>query len=364
MTTEDVWSAVADLAEAWTQTPRVQALNAIAVTGAPTVSAIARALQELDAGGATITYRPLAIATELQYGLAAQPHVAKDVSREDLSDFMSLAEQVEVAHIATVAWIRSRLPGYPMINAPQLVRDSSWTTEQWTHRYPWRRADRGAGLQYQSRVDAIGALLGSAEDFRLADLTTILSNTLKQTREWLAFGAAGALLTPSDKEQLKAACVDLRSLLVPEVIDRHEPNLAVPRAQYREYQTREVVDAMAGRAGEYARALWAINEVVDLVAVDVLAQLTRFGRPVAVEPFSVAFDEAGENRITADLIDDMRTMFIKPGRLVHLVNPLTPDVIRVESASFSMNDGTARIRIRGRTLADSGLLSTRITLGG
>jgi hypothetical protein len=78
----------------------------------------------------------------------------------------------------------------------------------------------------------------------------------------------------------------------------------------------------------------------------------------------VAFDEAGENWITADLIDEMRTIFIKPGRLIHILNLLTPDLIRVEGANFSMDDGAATILISGQILVDSGQLATRTTLRG
>ncbi len=171
-------------------------------------------------------------------------------------------------------------------------------------------------------------------------------------------------MTSSDLDHLKAACAELRGLLAADVIDRHEPNLAMRRAQYREHYTRQVVETMTGAAGAYARALGAVNDVIDLVTVDVLAQLIRFGRPVPIVPTSLDLDEAGENWITADLTEEMRTIFIKPGRLVQLVNPLTPDLIRVHGTSFSRNDLTARVRIRGRVLPDSGPLLSRRYLDG
>jgi hypothetical protein len=358
MTTEAVWSAVADLAEAWAQTPLIQELNTMTLTGTRSKSGIAKLLQELDAGGAQICGHPLALATQVRYGLSVQPYAAKDVRAEELGVFRGLSQRVEVVHFSTVAWMRSRLPGYPMLTSPQLVRESAWTTEAWTHRYPWRRADLAAGLQYQDQLET-ASLLGSLEGVRFAPLTTALSSALKETPEWLVFGAARAGLTSSDLDQLKAACAELRGLLAADTIDRYEPNLAVRRAQYREHHTRHVVESMTGPAGAYARALGAVNDIIDLVTVDVLAQLTRFGRPVSVVPTSLALDEAGENWITADLTDEMHTVFIRPGRLVQLANPLTPDLIRVESTSFTMNDVTTRIRIRGRVLPNSRSLLTR-----
>ena len=361
MSTEAVWSAVADLAEAWVSTPALQALNATAATSRPATSSVAEVLQELDAGGGMVSGQPLALWTGVRFGLSVQDYLAPRTETAEFREFLVLAQRVQVAHETTVAWVRSRLPGYPMLTAPQLARDSAWTTNEWTYRYPWRRADLGAGFQLQARPSTIDQVLGSPSG-QASRLTTVLAGALELTPTWESFETNRAALTPADKAQLKTARVDLQSLLTPAAIDRHEPRLALPRCQYREHHTQQAVEAITGRAGNYARSLTAISDLIDLTTVDVLAQLTRFGRPVTLTPAVLELDEAGHGWITADLEDDRDTVFLKPGRLVLLNNSLTPDLVRIEETSFSMQDGNTRVRLRGPMIPGSGSLAIRSTL--
>jgi hypothetical protein len=79
-------------------------------------------------------------------------------------DWLTDAGRVEVAHRESIAWIRSRLPRYPGLLAPQLARDSPLTTPEFTWRLAWSRADLSSGLQFQAIPGRAGALLDATPE--------------------------------------------------------------------------------------------------------------------------------------------------------------------------------------------------------
>lgn len=358
MSTEAVWSAVVALADAWADSPAVAALSAAAPANKMSRSPVTDLLQELNAGGAPITSRPLALWTGVQFGLLAQDHLAERANNSLFREFLDMARQVELAHRATVAWIRAKIPGYPMLNAPQFARDSAWTTEQWTHRYQWLRSDFAAGLQFQTQLETIDPILGSPAG-SVGRLTTKLASALSQTSVWKEFATKQAALTATDRAVLSAARGDLRLLLVPEVIDRYEPKLAMRRYEYREYHTKKAVDALSGFAGEYARSLTAVSDLIDLSVVDVFAQFVRFGRPVKITPGTVQFEGQGDDvRISVDIDDNSDAIFLNPGRIISFDHPLTSDLVRLDSVGVSVQDDNhARVRLGGSVIPASGFLA-------
>jgi hypothetical protein len=123
------------------------------------------------------------------------------------------------------------------------------------------------------------------------------------------------------------------------------------RRDFREHHTRTVVSSLTGTAGAYAQAFTKLNDLVDLVAVDIFAQLVRFGRAAVVEPKTLDFDGSTPDRITADVAaDDVPMVYLRPGRLVRFDHPLVDDLVRVESTGISETDGRIRMRLTGRVL--------------
>jgi cell fate (sporulation/competence/biofilm development) regulator YlbF (YheA/YmcA/DUF963 family) len=358
MTTPEIWSAAKNLADCFKATPKVVELNELApadITKA-TGHRLAKLLNEIDAGGGGVTRHPLQLFTQIRFGLSLPGNSLDGIDQNEFEYFVRLAEQVEVAHRALVAWLRSRLPGYPLILTPHLVRDTIYTTEDYTYKYPWLRADLAAGLQFHPRPVLVADLL-SAPDSRLADAAHELASTLRASDEWKKYAAAQMAVSDVDTAELKRARTELRHLLSPQQLDAYEPRLALRRLAYRDHHTKHVVDSLTGAAREFALAFDAVNDLIDLAAVDVLAQLVRFDEPASLTPETLEFDQDADGYVTVHLRDEGRLLFLRPGRLARIDHALITDAARVDGVGFSMDDDVATLRVTCLLLGQSdGLL--------
>ncbi|SFC96941.1 hypothetical protein SAMN04487968_11722 [Nocardioides terrae] len=358
MTSADIWSAANDLAVAIKATPRILELSELAPASRVDHRPLSRVLNEFDAGGAGITSHPLRLFTQVNFALSAMPDVQIGDS-EQWQRFLSLANRVEAAHHALVAWLRSRLPGYPMILVPQLVREAALTTQEFTYRYPWRPADLAARLQFQPRVVATSELLDAEDPESIRQLTSNLAEALRCSNAWQRYQSAHDALTADDAAQLKAARVELRQLVAPEQLNAYEPRLALPRYNYREHHTREVVESLTGASRDFALAFDAVNGLIDLVAAETLAQLVRFDDVIHLTPGTMEFDDERPDYVTVHTNESEELLFATPGRLIKIAHPLIADVGRVEALGYAFQNDLASVKVTCRLLANSSVLLKR-----
>jgi hypothetical protein len=188
----------------------------------------------------------------------------------------------------------------------------------------------------------------------LAESARAVVSALESTEEWLAFGDAVKALDEPGKADLRAAAAHLANLLSPEAVDAHEPDLMLPRDNYRAHVTANVINSLEGAARSYADAFTAANELIDTSASEVFGQLAMYGDPIMLPvikldlqggvPTKVSFE------ITADYIFNLDC-----GNVAWLNDSLVSDVVRVESLSTSLDaTGEGRIKVDATVLENTG----------
>lgn len=354
VTSVEVWKALAELADLWHRAPVVQQVAKELPSVTPPVDGIPRYVQTLYAGASFVLEQPLAVSDRVRWAERLPGPPEDNPDPEALQVWLEAGDRLRIAHLETVNWVRSRLPGYPMVGAPQLARGTSVTTEEWGYRMPWLPNAFAEGHQQRDAPRPIGQLLGDpAGNLALVHATVNLATALANTDEWQTFCNTRAALTPADREVLKQARAELTALFKPEAIDAYEPRYAMPREQYRRHHTSTVVESLEGLAGKFARAFAAVDRLIDEAAVDTLAQLAMYGRPrrLYVSELDIRGGEAPWLTFNVDDADFPWPTF---GNLFRLDDPLVSDAVAVQGESFSSFDQRARLRIHARVLTGTG----------
>ncbi len=143
-----LWESVHAQAMAWAETGVVREVAAEMPrnvplkqcrTGAKTIAAFLVELRSKYSG-----LRPLMFGTLIPFLLSQDEMPPRSrVEQEDLARWLSATQRLEQAHRVTLAWFRSRLPGYPLIPAPQLGRETAYTTHEYSPRFIWTPDERG-----------------------------------------------------------------------------------------------------------------------------------------------------------------------------------------------------------------------------
>jgi hypothetical protein len=253
------------------------------------------------------------------------------VPANEMSSWLASANRLEQAHRQTVAWFRSRLPGYPLIRSPHLVAGSPLTTLEWTYRLIWTPDERKRGLQFQSAPDVAGmlGLEGSAATESERAAQAVMA-ALERTDEWSTFEEATRSLDTTGKADLLSARNHLAARLAPEAIDAHEPNLAIPRNEYRAHATRVAVENLKGSARAYVDAFSAANELIDTTTSEVFGQLMAYGDPLTISACGLDLLGGRPPRVAFSLAEHY-VVCIGPGSLLRLDDPLVPDILRIDS---------------------------------
>lgn len=324
MSTEEVWNAVSNLADVWVGSPTVQSLIAQLPLLNSAQTGIPEALRNLDAGTSVVCRNPLS--TAMWEALAEiQPMVVLDA---ELRTFLRSVAPIGHFLESTVGWIRSRLPFYPLIPAPQLATLGYRCHEEYGLRLRWRKQMVQAGLQSMACPPG-GSFIGLTErDVQSA--TTSLVLALQNTQEWSAYKELSAQLDGEDRAALLAARRDVDDRLSPAKVDSFEPVRMARRERYRIDQVDEVVQTMTGRARDFADAFGQVDDLIDLVADDVFGQTVAIGAAIAVPQIadlevdgqSVKFTNKSETPVA-------------PGNLVSLPDPLVQDVVLIEDLYFA-----------------------------
>lgn len=332
-----VWTAVRELANAWSETSRVQSMiselpsNAWDRAGhdAATVPSL---LQGLRAGANGLFARPLLLAGTVDY-LLQQPMATMmlgpgpQVDEATLAGWLEHARRVERAHRSTLAWLRSRLPGYPILRVPQLARETHLTTVYYSNSIIWPRQDLPTGRQFDDEPRGVAEALGATPEQSLA-LTyhaRRLAGALRQTLEWGAFAEARSQLVDADLAELQNA--------KRRVIDRLRDDSRIPAGiyesdAYRRNETRGAIAELGSSARSYCDAFDELSNLIEESAGDVFGWLTAYGEPQVVETSRVDLPRPHTAHV---VVGD--PWLHHPADLVRLDDPLLPDVYQVRGAT-------------------------------
>lgn len=351
--TREVWAALDDQAQLWAQTPIAAAVTAQLPKNSSQATGVPGFLQELRAGFGRMMTQPLTLGSAVPLNMnAGMMPVSATPPEQELKQWLDAAKRLETAHRSTIAWFRSRLPGYPLILAPQLIPGTPLTTLEWTSRLIWTPDERSCGLQYQGSPPTVGSLL-DARGLEAADLTEsarAVASALEHTDVWLAFLEMVQTIGSVGKAELRAARGHLAELVAPDAVDAHEPNLALPRGDYRTQVTADVVESLEGPARSYADAFGAANDLIENSASQVFGQLAMYGKPIFLPATKLDLRGGTPTRIDFEL-GDAYVLVVDCGILAWLDDPLISDAVRVESISINLDPtGGSGLKVSARVL--------------
>ena len=274
-----LWTAVRAQAQAWADTEPVHLFaSELPRNGRPGDSGLRDILQEIRAGADSMFAHPFRLPSLLPMAASVVPRNDFSQLRGNHPEWFEAAVRVETAHRATVAWLRARLPGYPMLPAPYLVPNTPFTTLEYTDHMIWTPGERAKGLHKLDPAPDVTQLLGvdGRQAAAIVQSARDVAAALAVSPEWAQLAGATIALDPAGRQALSQARTNLKQRLAPESVDQYEPNLALPRNEYRAASLREEVDALDGSAADYARAFGAANDLIEHAASDVMSQLACY----------------------------------------------------------------------------------------
>lgn len=323
--------------------------NAFHLAGANSPS-VPSLLQGMRAGAGSLFSRPLLLGSVVP-NLIDQPLMAPmmamggpAVPEGVLAEWLANANAVEVAFRTTIGWVRSRLPGYPILRVPQLAEDTHLTTPYYSANIVWPEGERALGYQFLSAPPQVPELLkvSGAGSIALCEAAEELVRAFKLTEEWRTFADAQSALVGDDRAALQAGKKDLRVRLADDV---DVPNLILERDRYLRQQAREVVAVLPDVARHYCEAFDRVNQLIEFAAGDVFGQLVAYGDPKTVSSQRIDLPEPGVVYIVVD-----SPFGHYPGGLIHLDEPLIADALCVEGAVgrfdiLQLNPSTLSLRV-------------------
>lgn len=355
----DMWRAVSDLAIAWAGTPVIRRLAAeLPRNAAQRVNGIPRRLQEMEAGGAGVSHRPLRLTRTVQImsRMPRSPLMHEPPDPQKWNEWLSAAATTEATHKVMIAWLRARMPRYPILPAPQLAPESPLRIDESGYELRWERSEPLPGLQFANPDFRIGQLLHApaSQQQRIADGTRILGTTLESTEEWQLMDSAAASMTAESRAELRMARSTLSDRLSPAEVTRHS-HRAHERWTYRRAVMAEVLASLSGPAAAYAGAFDAANKLLETVAGDTFSQLAVYGPPeTEVRPANIDIlpghrgPQVSFTRAPYD--GNGLRPHLQMGEIVWLDDALVRDCVQIVAVEFSSglySDGEDRERVTG-----------------
>lgn len=361
-TSPDLWRAVWRLADAWSETPLVREFAATLprnqglqnrgdkATGVPAL------LQHLDMR-AGMMMKPLMFGSRVPV-LLDQPLIGPGtpaVDHSEVAAWLTMADRIEAAHRTTLAWLRSRLAGYPILRAPQLAPGTPLTTFEMTIHYIWTKEELSGGLNQMPAPPGVPDLLGADANAsrELDEAARHLVKALEGSSAWIRFHDSRDGLDEVRKVALRGARRELTERLSEEAVDDHEGRLALPRAEYRGHTTAEVIDSLTGSAREYADAFTDVHELLTLVACDVFGELALFGEPWPMPVLNLEMFDPGQP-IVAFEAQGAAGVFLTTGQVLWLSNESVTDAVRIEAMSMKFDVEGVRHHFEASVLLGTG----------
>ena len=280
---------------------------------------------------------------------------APTVDQGEVAAWLTMANRIEAAHRLTLTWLRSGLAGYPILRAPQLAPGTPLTTFEMTNHYIWTKQERSAGLNLMAAPPSVTDLL-CAEAKASSDLDQAardLATAFEGTPAWIRFRNALEALDDDGKANLREARRELIGRLSQEAVNDHEEHLALPRAQYRDHVTTEVIGSLTGSANEYADAFSYVHDLLTLVACDIFGELALFGEPWPVPVMNLEVPGPGQP-IVAFESQGAAGVLITTGQVLWLSNESMTDAVRIETNSMQFDVEGVRDRFVARVLIGTG----------
>jgi hypothetical protein len=341
-----LWATVETLADAWRRT---DVARDYAEVFTDPQHGLGRRLREILSGYGGFEKQRLLLARILR----PVPEYAGFAREPGGTEFLQRGERLGTALLWTVEWWRSRLPSYPMMPAPQLVRNGPLSTQELTFRVPWPEELRRQGLQLTSAPPAVAGLLGAAPQ-PLDEAARAVGTALANCPQVKALEQAQAALTDDGRAALSSTRDRARMALRPGQVDAEAGDLALDRLAYREALVADVVDSLQGDPRRYSDAFSAVDTLIEQAAA-LFSQAVVNGSAPKLGPVFRAERLRGGHGWTEVFVREWVELLAQLGDVVLFDTPALTDAMHVEGmrlSSRSEQGGSATLA--GRLLPDSG----------
>ncbi|MCZ7434762.1 hypothetical protein [Streptomyces sp. WMMC1477] len=308
----------------------------------------------MQAAGADIAGTPMRLTREVHI-FGQVPHLPSGPSLDpnQWNAWLQTAARIESAHRTTIAWLRSRMPGYPQLPAPQLAPGTASTTTEWTRRLTWQPGERAAGLQMKNLPPhATRPLRATSSQVRaLEESARALATALQASQPWQQLSAARQALDEESRKELRQTRARLREGLSDAAINAHEANRVLLRHNYRCTVLDEEIEKLTGPARQFANAFDAADQLVELAASDVFGQLALYGSPLLLQNVTdIDLEPGTPQNIHFSVHNDY---WLNTGELIQIDDPLAADTCRLIATTVSFgpdSDAAPATRLTAQTL--------------
>jgi hypothetical protein len=338
-----LWAAVEGLADVWRGTEVV--LGYAEVLTKPT-QGLGSALAMILAGVGEFEAQPLLLAHLLQ----VTPDYQRFSQQPSADEFLQRGSRLGQAFLETVEWWRSRLPGYPNLTVPQLVRGGPLSSDEVTFRVPWPRGLREQGLQFMPAPPSAAGLLGAPAQ-AADEAARAIGSALVGCSEVRALQQAQEDLTNDDRAALTSARGRARTALDPAELDARAGELLLDRLAYREAVVADAVESLDGNARGYSEAFAAVDRLLEQAAA-LLSQAVVYGPVRRLGPVLRAERMRGGNGWTEIIVPEPWP----PVRLAEIAlfnSPALANAMLVEGMTIQLGRTSGVATVRGRLLPDS-----------
>lgn len=203
-----------------------------------------------------------------------------------------------------------------------------------------------------------GTRVNGTSGDNLLNATRTLARALTGTDQWQSLGGAAKALDTDGNADLRSAWLQAREELADDRVGEHEPDLALPRAEYREHAEARIINSLTGTARNYADAFNAADDLLQNAASDMFGQLVCYRiKTMQAQDLEVVPGPQTTIHFTAPEPDAFLT---KPGALVWLTDPLSVDAVRITASNLTFqNTGHDQVRMTGEVLLGTAEAWTR-----
>lgn len=227
---------------------------------------LAQRLQEVSAQVSLLRSAPILVAVRLQhYGQRAEALIKSEEDEGWFDDALKLGTAFQVM----VEFLRSRLPGYPVLKVPHRAKGSPYLIETnylFFHRFPWERELARIGIQQKEAHELDGLFEAPGG---IGGLLSRLATQARDRPSWQRFISASAALDPDDKRRLSDLNKEFRARTLEEVVHAESGELMIANYRYRRAVLTEMVGSCEGRVLEYLRSFEEVDELITLIATTI-----------------------------------------------------------------------------------------------
>jgi hypothetical protein len=338
-----LWAAVEGLAGVWRGTDVVPGYAEVITKR---TQGLGRELTLILAGFGNLEAQPLLLAHLLQ----ATPDYQRFSQQPDADKFLKGGKRLGQAFLETVEWWRSRLPGYPNLPVPQLVRGGPLSLDEVTFRVPWPRGLRGQRLQFTPAPPSAAGLLGMPAP-AADEAARAIGSALVGCSQVRALQQAQEDLTNDDRAALTSARDRARAALSPPELDARAGELLLNRLAYREVVAADAVESLDGNARRYSQAFNAVDRLLEQAAA-LLSQAVVYGPVRRLGPVLRAERLHGGSGWTEIIVPEPWP----PLRLAEVAlfnSPALANAMLVEGMTIQLGRISGVATVSGRLLPDS-----------